>query len=251
MGQQIKCCVSHDRWLPSLAFVLLLGCSGDAPDGSRYALGIYRLPYETGTVVVVNKDHDTHTTPAGTFYDLKATTIPSGAAKATVAAAASGWIRVIEDDNNATGTLNNFAWIEHPFPYCQDDPSKNSWPDKPADYDQTCVQCNTGFCNEWTVYAHMSENSVSGMHTVGDWVVGGESIGLEDDIGEAQGIHVHWHVAVIDPAAVSSAQDENGYYEDWSDGAWHSSPELFPDMCRTTTIVFTMHQGDSFTAMPC
>lgn len=252
MGDMVP--FSRNGWLPLLLCLGLGGCSGDAPDGSRYALGIYRIPYATGTVMRVSTDHNTHDSPAGTFYDLAATSIPSGAAQATIAAAADGWIRVIEDDNNATGpgTWNNFVWIEHPYPYCQNDPSKNDWPNKPADYDQTCIPCDEGsFCNEWTVYAHMSENSVSGTHAEGDWVVSGEGIGLEDDVGQADGVHLHWHVAIIDPSAVSSARDENGYYDDWTDGAWHSSPELFPDMCRTTPDIFAMHAGDTFTAMPC
>ena len=143
------------------------------------AFGTYRMPYSSGIEVKVSRDFETHN-PIGR-YDLKAK--PNeflGYGPFPVVAAADGWIRFIEDQNSGSDpTDDNFVWIEHPYPFCQ--PPAVTWPGKPADYDDTCIQCLGDFCNEWTKYAHVAKDSVT-VHagrSVGDFVSAGTLLGLE------------------------------------------------------------------------
>lgn len=216
------------------------------------AEGEYRLPYVDGTRVEVVQDFQTHTTPVGSMFDMVALDPPG-----IVAAAAPGWVRFIEDSHagNGAGQPNNYVWIEHPGDYCQDpgDVLRSRWPGKRASHDRDCIPCEKDFCNEWTVYAHFVEGSVTDAFPMGaslqegDWVEAGQPIGIEGDVGYAFGVHLHWHVAIIDPGV---EPDENGYYEDWSGGAWHSSPELIPVVCYQGGAS-VLYQGLTYTAGPC
>lgn len=201
------------------------------------AVGEYRIPYADGSDVDIRRDFVTHSSPRASMYDISVVEPPG-----RIVAAAAGWVRFIEDSNTMSGEgvednddygNNNYVWIEHPQPFCQDpdDPERATWPRKPANYDQTCRPCNRRFCNEWTVYAHMSPGSVTGTGPnsaglqEGDWVEAGRFLGIEDDIGFAAFVHLHWHVAVIDPAWTPS---RNGDYESFLDGR---RPEVIPLVC--------------------
>jgi hypothetical protein len=186
---------------------------------SACADGRYRLPYTDGEQVLIRRDFVTHSSPRAHMYDMEAV----GHQK-QLRAAASGWVRFIEDGNDRRGEgNNNFVWIEHPYPFCQDpaDPARATWPGKPASYHVTCRPCTRRYCNEWTVYAHMAHRSVtvgpgsSAGLSEGDWVEAGQLIGVEDAIGgagtpSAPWQHLHWHVARISPDWTPSA---NGDYE--------------------------------------
>jgi murein DD-endopeptidase MepM/ murein hydrolase activator NlpD len=175
-----------------------------------------------------------------------------------IVAAAAGWVRFIEDSHSQSGTglPNNYVWIEHPYPYCQDpqDPQRAAWPGKPQNFDQTCIPCNKAYCNEWTVYAHFLTGTVTDASVfgaglnVGDWVEAGQYLGMEGAVGHTDGVpHLHWHVAVLDP---SITPDEAGYYQDWVNQPGVSDPELIPLVCHAdgTTLLFT---NGSYTAAPC
>jgi murein DD-endopeptidase MepM/ murein hydrolase activator NlpD len=222
----------------------------------------YRIPYLNGTNVTVLRDFVTHNSPSAAMYDIRAEQ------QSIITAAAAGWVRFIEDSNTISGSdvedgqygNNNYVWIEHPYPFCQNpnDPDRATWTGKPADYDQTCQPCSSRFCNEWTVYAHMSPGSVTGTGflsaglSVGDWVEAGQPIGIEDDIGFARiGRHLHWHVAVIDPDWTPS---ENGDYDSLiGNGNGRCSgrcPERIPLVCTANGRRVLFRNG-SHTAAPC
>ena len=225
---------------------LLVGC----------AVGEYQIPYRAGTVVKPFKDFVTHNSPPAKMYDINTKGF------AFIAAAADGWVRFIEDGNTKSGEglpadqlgNNNYVWIEHPYPYCQDpdDPRRANWPGKPANYDQTCKPCNKAYCNEWTLYAHMAPKSVTGTGensanlSVDDWVTAGQTIGVEDDIGIATtGDHLHWHVMVANPDWVPT---ENGDYEAQIVGP--GRPELIPVVC-TSVGKRVMWRNVEYTSAPC
>jgi murein DD-endopeptidase MepM/ murein hydrolase activator NlpD len=204
--------------LPALTAtaLLLAGC----------AQGEYRMPYGNGTVVDVFNDHVTHSTPKAYMYDIKA----QHPTPASVVAAASGWVRFIEDSHEEPTGENNYVWIEHPYPFCPVDSSRASWPGKPANYHNTCIPCTRGFCNEWTTYAHMTKDSVrvtAGL-SEGDWVEAGDFLGYEDEVGEASTEHLHWHVAVIPPDTLPTY---NGYYWDYVEETGEQ-PEVIPIVCH-------------------
>jgi murein DD-endopeptidase MepM/ murein hydrolase activator NlpD len=131
--------------------------------------GVYRVPYQTGTTVKVFSDFEDHDPPGK--VDLFATD-GDGGAPYRIVAAADGVIRLIEDGfsekrgKNANPCNNNYVWIEHPN-------------------------------GEWTKYSHMSEGSVTqdaGL-SVGEHVSAGQFLGFEDDVGCANGRHLHFEVA--------------------------------------------------------
>ncbi len=198
--------------------LLLAGC----------AQGEYRMPYQDGTVVDVYNDHISHPSPQAYMYDLKA----QNAASPAIVAAAPGWIRFIDDSHEEPTDDNNYVWIEHPYPFCPVDASRDDWPGKPANYDSTCIPCNRQFCNEWTTYAHMTRNSVRGAAGLseGQWVEAGDFLGYEDQVGYATiGDHLHWHVAVIPP---DTQPTYNGYYQAYVDDTG-SQPEVIPIVCHS------------------
>ncbi|MBX2800529.1 MAG: M23 family metallopeptidase [Myxococcales bacterium] len=211
--------------------LLLTAC----PEAPRVAKTIYRVPFENGTQVQITTDFWSHSTPPDGMVDMVAVGGPG-----RLAAAARGWVRQIEDSHNVpiNGDFNNYIWIEHPEPYCQDpnDSSRADWPGKPSNYHLTCTPCEAAFCNEVTVYAHQEQFSTTGCNgpdqaclSEGDWVEAGQFLGIESDIGFAPGgRHLHWHVAVVNPDQTPN----NGYYPDWTGMGWIKSPQLFPLMCR-------------------
>ncbi len=92
------------------------------------------------------------------------------------------------------------------------------------------MECEAEFCNEWTIYAHMTKDSVrvdAGL-TEGDWGEAGDFLGFEDEVGSAYGVHLHWHVAVIPPDTEPTL---NGYYQDYfvETGV---RPEVIPVVCH-------------------
>jgi hypothetical protein len=226
--------------LTTLAALPLAGCQTNS--GVAWpAFGTYRLPYADGTEVTVNNDFITHD-PDGR-YDLKG----HGGGPYSVVAAADGWIRFIVDSNNGHTTgHNNYVWIEHPSPYCQ--AGGVTWPGKPADYDQTCIPCLNGKCNEWTKYSHMSTDSttVDAGLSAGTWVPAGTFLGYEDDIGHATGPHVHWQVTKLDPDHPLES-DVDGFAFDWSNDGWLASPDVLPSICD----IGILYDGDTHTAAPC
>jgi murein DD-endopeptidase MepM/ murein hydrolase activator NlpD len=151
--------------LPSNVFVAGKTYTANPCHAPELAQGVYRLPYVNGTEVKVNFDHLTHY-PVPTRLDLKGT---GGRSPYHVAAAADGVIRAIVDNHTKTGACsdNNYVWLEHPN-------------------------------GEWTKYTHMQTGSVTtnaGLR-VGQTICAGTYIGDEDDVGCADGVHLHWEVAV-------------------------------------------------------
>jgi hypothetical protein len=227
-----------NRTIVGFALLLLTACAN----------GEYRLPYSDGVDVLITADIVTHSGPPADMYDMKAVQPP-----AFLRAAAGGWVRFIEDGNSTSGGgNNNYVWIEHPFPYCQNpnDPDRATWPGKPLEYDQTCRPCTRRYCNEWTVYAHMARGSVTGSLensanlSEGDWVEAGQLLGVESDIGLTDGRHLHWHVAVIDPEWVPSPDG------DYESQLGSRRPELIPLVC-TAAGKRILWRDRTYTASPC
>ena len=222
------------------------------------AAGEYRIPYSNGVEIAVNRDFITHTGPVTTSYDVEAKVPP-----AAIVAAAPGWVRHIEDgfaadDANNPDEKNNYVWIEHPYPYCPVDPDKADWPGKPPHYNQTCIRCEDprGYCNEWTFYYHMAQGTVTGKGLLGaglsegDWVEAGQPIGVESEVGFTPGgVHLHWHVAVIDPAWEPNTSGNGGDYEhEHVDGT--PRPELIPIVCTANGDRVLLRFFD-YVAAPC
>jgi murein DD-endopeptidase MepM/ murein hydrolase activator NlpD len=202
------------------------------------------MPYANGTIAEVFNDHVTHDTPEAYMYDIQAQNV----SPAEVVAAAPGWVRFIEDSHAEPTAQNNYVWIEHPYPFCPVDPERDNWPGKPHDYDETCIPCEDDFCNEWTTYAHMTQDSVRGDAGLGegDWVSAGDFLGYEDDVGEASTVHLHWHVAVIPP---DTEPTFNGYYHDYVVESGEK-PEVIPVVCHQGGQTVLWRTG-TYTAAPC
>lgn len=153
-----------------LPFALAALQTSETPPPS---VGVYRLPYADGTQLRVFDDTRTHRPRAR--IDLVAT---GPRMPYRIVAAAAGRVMAIQDGYGerqtgraASECRNNFVWIAHPN-------------------------------GEWTVYSHMAKGSVSGgaKLKIGDRVRAGQLIGIEGDVGCSMLEHLHFEVAVPDPA---------------------------------------------------
>lgn len=153
-----------------LPFALAALQTPEAPPASA---GIYRLPYADGTQLRVFDDTRTHRPRAR--IDLVAT----GPRKPyRIVAAAAGRVMTIQDGYGerqtgraASECRNNHVWIAHAN-------------------------------GEWTGYSHMAKGSVSGVAKLkaGDRVRAGQFIGIEGDVGCSMLEHLHFEIAMPDPA---------------------------------------------------
>lgn len=228
-----------DFILPLFIF-LVAGCT-EAP---------YRLPYEDGTQVLITQDDQTHTTPAAAMFDMRAEF-----ANEPLVAAKAGFIRFVKETGNSSASTNNFVWIEHPLDYCQ--PSGSV----PPGGQQGCRTCRRGLgaCNEWTLYAHMQQGSVTAKGlSSDDWVEAGQEIAVEGDVGMTDcgsnagdpgcGRHVHFNVFRPVPGFLNIAPDGNGTYEAYA--AAHGRIERKPLFC-TAGGLRRVRQGQTYEAAPC
>ena len=214
----------------------------------------YRLPYVNGTEVEITQDHKTHSTPTAQMFDLRATS-----ANQVLAAAKAGWVRYIKDNGNSASATNNYVWVEHPLNYCQ---PAGSAPPGTGGIAAPCKTCAKGLgrCNEWTLYAHMAQDSVTndaGL-SVGDWVTAGQPIGIEGDVGFTPcgsgntaplcGRHVHFSVWKFEENSVLAQPSVNGDYEDYA--ALYGRPERVPLFCTTGGLRYP-RQGDVHVAASC
>ncbi len=217
----------------------------------------YRLPYVNGTEVQITQDHNTHTTPVAEMFDMRGTT-----AEETLAAAKSGWVRYVKDSGNSSASTNNYVWIEHPLNYCQ--PSGSAPPGN-GGLAQTCITCSNGLgrCNEWTLYAHMKQNSV--IPEVGDWIEEGAPLAIESDVGFTPcapgvstplcGRHLHFAIWTFEKETNTAQPDANGTYEGYVAHATQflgleERPELVPLFCTSNGLRYP-RQGDVHVAANC
>jgi murein DD-endopeptidase MepM/ murein hydrolase activator NlpD len=161
---------------PLLICLCLAGVAAALADGDagKISTGVYRLPFEDGTVVKVFDDFSTHRpVPALDLFAIE------GHEPYRVVAAADGRIVAIQDSYGeqqsgrpAAQCHNNYVWIAHPN-------------------------------GEWTNYSHIVRNSVTGKAKleVGDEVKAGTYLGDEGAVGCAMLEHVHFEVAVPDARA--------------------------------------------------
>lgn len=164
--------------------------------------GIYRLPYADGTRVKVFDDTRTHRPRARIDF------VASGPRKPyRIVAAAAGRVMAIQDSYGerqtgraASECRNNFVWIAHPN-------------------------------GEWTGYSHMAKGSVSGTARlkVGQKVRAGQLLGIEGDVGCAMLEHLHFEVAVPDPA---NPVDAGGFLTG-NDGSRRNREPRFCDIAGT------------------
>ena len=216
----------------------------------------YRLPYADGVEVTITVDHNDHTTPVAEMFDMKATQ-----PNQPLAAAAPGWVREIKDTGGSSEPTNNYVWIEHPLDYCQPVSGLAGAPAPPSGC-RTCPE-GLGKCNEWTLYAHMAQNSVSGFAGLseGDWVDAGQPIGIEGDVGFTPcpdstanqplcGRHVHFTVFQIDRDTLAASQvpTVNGDYEPYANVFGRT--ELVPMFC-TAAGLRAPQTGDVHVAGAC
>jgi hypothetical protein len=143
------------------------GVIGDAEPRDRMggrlrSDGVYRIPYENGTDVRVSRDRLTHTSQQDRL-DMSGV---NGGPDYTIVAARGGTIEFIEDGNAEPTNSNNYVWISH----------------------------SNG---EWSKYTHFATGSVKAAgRFIGEQVSAGEALGIESDVGAAQGEHLHFEIAV-------------------------------------------------------
>ena len=156
-----------------LPFALAVFQAAEAPPPPQLGAGIYRLPYADETQVKVFDDTRTHRPRAR--IDLFAV---GGRKPYRIVAAAAGRVMAIQDrygerqtGRAASECRNNYVWIAHAN-------------------------------GEWTGYSHMARGSVTGTAKlkVGQKVRAGQLIGIEGDVGCSMLEHLHFEVAVPDPA---------------------------------------------------
>jgi murein DD-endopeptidase MepM/ murein hydrolase activator NlpD len=194
--------MSVEKSLPAALPVLLLSLilSGQAGAQEVHATpqsrGRYRLPFADGTVVKVFDDFTTHRPPGRT--DLYAI---AGTRPYRVVAAAAGRIMAIQDrfgeqqsGRPAAQCHNNYVWIKHPN-------------------------------GEWTNYSHLAHGSVTRKAhlRVGEEVSAGQYLGDEGAVGCAMLNHVHFEVAMPDPA---HPIDSGGFLTDNDNGKRERNPRF-------------------------
>lgn len=161
-------------WTQDSAGVNGVAQPNDRFGGPAMSIGEYRIGFKTGTKVYVTSDVLKHS-PLGRI-DM------SGVGAETdyqIAAARSGVIRYIKDTNAEPTESNNYVWLEH------------------AD-------------GEWSKYTHVQTGSVTSRgHKVGDSVAAGTVLGLEGDVGKADGDHLHFEVSV--PYDLADPIDTGGF----------------------------------------
>lgn len=179
--------------------LLLPACiatAADPPMSAAPSEGRYRLPFADGTHVKVFDDFSTHR-PVGRI-DLFAV---DGKSPYRVVAAAAGRITAIQDSYGeqqsgraAADCHNNYVWIAHAN-------------------------------GEWTNYSHVAKGSVSARAKlkVGDRVRAGQYIGDEAAVGCAMLDHVHFEVAIPDPA---DPVDAGGFLRDNEGGKRERNPHF-------------------------
>ena len=180
----------------------------------QWSANVYRLPAGNGQSVEVSRDSYGHT-PDKQNFDL---VISPNDLTHGVVAAAHGVVAFIEDDYDedcAQGQAgdcndnNNYVWLVHPG-------------------------------GEWTKYTHVQKDSVrlfAGL-SEGDVVVAGQVIGIQSDVGLANGKHVHFEVGI--PYDVNDPI--NG-------GGWLKGYNLAPRFCNVAGQVLT--QGVTYVAAAC
>ena len=174
----------------------------DRLSGELTSSGEYRIGYTNNTLVRVSSGHLRHT-PV-TRIDMSG----KGGGPYTLVAAANGWIRFIVDTNEEPTDDNNYVWIEHPS-------------------------------GEWTKYSHMEKDSVVELgHSVSDWVTAGTAIGIESDVGEAHGKHLHFQVSRPDDPA-----------NPINSGGFIIGEDLIPIICGIPGNIFV--SGEEYTADDC
>jgi murein DD-endopeptidase MepM/ murein hydrolase activator NlpD len=203
--------------LATLLAALLLSSRALGQDvhATPQSRGIYRLPFANGTVVKIFDDFTTHRPPGrNDLYAIR------GDQPYRVLAAAAGRVMVIQDSYSkqqsgrpAALCHNNYVWIEH----------------------------SNG---EWTNYSHLAHDSVTkNAHLrVGEEVAAGRYIGDEGEVGCAMLKHVHFEVAVPDPA---HPIDSGGFLTDNQDG----KHELNPRFCGVPG--WNVVKGKIYVALPC
>jgi murein DD-endopeptidase MepM/ murein hydrolase activator NlpD len=195
--------------------IVLAGLAAPTGAGRAVSQGRYRLPFADGQRVQVFDDFDTHR-PIGRV-DLFAV---DGRPPFRVVAAAAGTIAAIEDgyDEQQSGhpasqCHNNYVWIAHPN-------------------------------GEWTNYSHLAHGTVTGkadLH-VGQHVAAGTYLGDEGAVGCAMLHHVHFEVAVPDPARPI---DAGGFLTDNDAGKRERNPR-FCDVSEGRA-----RKGAIYVARPC
>ncbi|HSJ06553.1 MAG TPA: PKD domain-containing protein [Longimicrobiales bacterium] len=202
--------------------------------------GIYRIPYENGSLVRITRDHHTHT-------PVNRIDMAGDDPGFVIVAAASGTIRAIVDrhgnspgagDNlSANGTQPNNDAAEHS---CQDNSTVVG---SCSDYNNyVWIEHPNG---EWTKYTHFGTGTVTANGwQVGDWIESGEALGIESDIGFASGRHLHFEVARPDDPNDPAPFPALGGFMVPDFGV-----NLVPRVCGIPDMLFVA--DEEYTAGPC
>jgi hypothetical protein len=174
----------------------------DRLSGRLRSDGVYRIAYADGTRVAVSGDRLTHSPQER--IDMHGV---GGFPVYLIVAARSGTIEKIVDSNAEPTSNNNYVWISH-----------------------------SG--GEWSKYTHFVTGSVPNSLSEGDHVSVGTFLGIEGDVGQASGEHLHFEIAVPDDPAdpIDSAGFIKGENRD-------------PVICRIPGNTFLA--GETYTADDC
>lgn len=168
----------------------------DAPaDAELLSQGVYRIPYASGTRVMISADHTNHLAISNKL-DMQGAPNRGGY---PIVAALDGWIDWIVDSHD--------TFCPPPPEPEAADPCLNYAGPSAACCVRTDAGCKASCANngvwvyhangEYSRYAHLQANSVSALGwQVGDFVLAGDVLGLEGDGGFTTGPHLHFEVAV-------------------------------------------------------
>ena len=189
-------------WHQNSPGILGAGEKFDRLSGRLRSDGVYRIAYADGTRVAVSGDRLTHSPQER--IDMHGV---GGFPVYLIVAARSGTIEKIVDDNAEPTSNNNYVWISH-----------------------------SG--GEWSKYTHFVTGSVPNSLSEGDHVSVGTFLGIEGDVGQASGEHLHFEIAVPDDPAdpIDSAGFIKGENRD-------------PVICRIPGNTFLA--GETYTADDC
>ncbi len=160
---------------------------------SELSRGTYRIPYENGTKVHINRDFHDHNPPGK--IDMAA----RGGGTHRIVAAAAGIVRFIEDSHSKQ--QHPMRWLRH-----TDDCNNN----------YVWIEHDNG---EWSKYSHMQQGTTTGKAglNVGDRVAEGTYLGDEGKVGCAWPQHLHFEIVVpagAHPAIADPSGMLTGYTRD-------------------------------------
>ena len=195
---------------------MLFATMVDAQQPYKFSEGIYRAPYPNGTNITMGSDVNTHN-PLGK-YDMWADN-----ANTQIVAAASGWIRGIQE----TFDTACFTVVNNVVSCC---PQFNNY---------VIIQHQNG---EWSGYTHIQVNSATAQGiSLNQFVTAGTPLGIEGSVGCSSGRHLHFEVSI--------PPDPNNAFA--AVGGFLSGEKIIPVICGIGNNNSFFQAGNEYVAGSC